>query len=113
MKCSECGKEVENRFNASTSKKLTERKLCFTCNHFFELRDLNGVLIREKDGRLHHYMIGPEDQDDNRLSGFNGRRFKIEFFDGRVVETTNLWHQGDISSHLEKWFEENAKFIPV
>jgi hypothetical protein len=65
--------------------------------------------------RGHHYHIGPETGGVWRKypgrRGFNGRKFTIRFFDGRIVTTTNLWGQGRIpESHRER-LPDNAEFV--
>jgi hypothetical protein len=53
-----------------------------------------------------HYMIGTTE-----LKGFGGKIFKIEFFDGRIVITDNLWNQGTIPESYRMVLQDNAKFI--
>jgi hypothetical protein len=60
-----------------------------------------------------HYLIGdgtdgcPEDG----FLGFGGRRFEIEFFDGRKVTTRDLWHQGVIPPKWRERYPDNARFV--
>lgn len=68
------------------------------------------------DGQF--YRIGPENIDKPFLAppswkahrGHGGRRFVIRFYDGRTVETTNLWAAGDIPDRLRALFCDNAGF---
>ena len=60
-----------------------------------------------------HYVIGPDVAGmDKRNRGFGGRKFRIEFTDGRegdrVVETTNLWCQGSIPLEYQNELPDNA-----
>jgi hypothetical protein len=41
--------------------------------------------------------------------GHSGKLFKIEMLDGRVIETNNLWYNGEIP--VERKVEDNARFI--
>jgi hypothetical protein len=59
-----------------------------------------------------HYAIGPERRGDKQLCGFGGAKFIIQFFDGRRVETMNLWHQGVIPEHFRIRLPDNAEFLP-
>lgn len=61
------------------------------------------------DGK--HYYSLPVDIDIPRFLGFGGRRFKIQMFDGREFETTNLWSQGAIPKTYLPFFPDNAKFV--
>lgn len=107
--CKECFKKEMGDWMEKTAKRLTEKKLCFTCGHWDELMEYKEESVRIEGG---HFMIGEE--DGNRMfRGFGGRKFKIRFFDGREVETTNLWHQGTIP---EIWrgkgrLEDNAEWV--
>ncbi|CAO0836086.1 putative protein OS=Streptomyces microflavus OX=1919 GN=Smic_80960 PE=4 SV=1 [Streptomyces microflavus] len=44
--------------------------------------------------------------------GFGGRRFDIEFFDGRRVTTHDLWSQGTIPPKHRERYQDNARFAP-
>jgi hypothetical protein len=57
------------------------------------------------DGK--HYVIG-----SGGNGGFGGRRFDIEFFDGRRVTTHDLWSQGTIPPKHRKRYPDNARFAP-
>ena len=41
--------------------------------------------------------------------GHGGKIFKIEMFDGRIIETNNLWYNGEIP--VERAVKDNARFI--
>lgn len=43
--------------------------------------------------------------------GFSGRRFDIEFFDGRTVTTRNLWDHGVIPPKWRERYPDNARFV--
>ena len=57
-----------------------------------------------------HYRIG-EASTPRAYSGFGGRKFDIEFNDGRKVTTHNLWHQGTIPPKWRDRLPNNAKFV--
>ena len=54
-----------------------------------------------------HYRIGAANQATG-VKGFAGARWRVRFFDGRVVETDNLWHQGDIPEAFRGVLSDNA-----
>jgi len=107
--CVICGSLISTTYSDDVVSGLKEKNLCFFClfwSEWIEKKDdPNTVRI---DGT--HYHIAP-DAPDAYFKGFGGRRFKIEFNDGRVVETRNLWCQGDISKHYKELLPDNAKFI--
>lgn len=76
------------------------------------LRQLGAAEIDQTIVRVggKHYQIAPEKQSGMR--GFGGAKFLIRFFDGRSVETTNLWSQGTIPEHFRSRLPDNAEFLP-
>ncbi|MFB7823855.1 hypothetical protein [Streptomyces hydrogenans] len=71
-------------------------------NHASTFDDRRRVVV---DGQ--HYVIG-----SGSGGGFGGRRFDIEFFDGRKVTTYDLWSQGTIPPKHRERYPDNARFIP-
>lgn len=55
------------------------------------------------------YTIGPEQTSGPR--GHGGERFRIQYPDGRVVESTNLWSQGPIPERWRGRMPDTAVFI--
>ena len=55
-----------------------------------------------------HYMIAPESW---KSKGFGGAEHRIRFDDGRVVTTTNLWHQGTIPEDMREQLPNNAHWV--
>jgi hypothetical protein len=59
-----------------------------------------------------HFVIGPE---NGTFKGFGGRKCIIQFTDGphkgKLIETTNLWHQGTIPNELKDILVDNAIFL--
>ncbi|OKI19290.1 hypothetical protein [Streptomyces sp. CB03911] len=54
-----------------------------------------------------HYTLGP-----GNSGGYGGRRWEIEFFDGRRQVTHDLWHQGVIPPKWRERYPNNARFVP-
>lgn len=59
-----------------------------------------------------HYYIDNEDAE-GYFRGFGGAEFIIEFNDGAIVKTTNLWCQGNIPDEFKDLFPNNAKFVNI
>ena len=57
----------------------------------------------------HHYIIEDENSSD-QFRGFGGDKFTITFKDGKVVNTTNLWYQGEIPEECRHLYPDNADF---
>ena len=86
--------------------------MCFSCDFWRERYEYDqshpgeGLVI---DGT--HYYI--EDENSNSaFRGFGGAKFIIQYNDGRVVKTTNLWCQGEVPPEWRDKFPDNAKFLP-
>lgn len=58
-----------------------------------------------------HYLIGDENADPRGFRGFGGTRFYIRFNDGRLVQSTNLWCQGEIPKAYRDRLPDNAAFL--
>jgi len=85
---------------------------CFECSFWLGKTDYPDYMKNHQviiDGQ--HYMAYAE--TDSFIKGFGGRRFKIQFFDGRIIETNNLWFQGEIPDQFRSMLPENAVFLPV
>lgn len=102
MKCIICGKTIER--SAYSGADLCSSK-CFYENFWNETIDETAIIV---NGGCYH--------DGGRLpagySGFmghGGKFFRIEMFDGRIIETNNLWYNGKIP--VERAIKDNARFI--
>jgi len=109
-RCKYCGSEIERHYNVMAEGE------CFECWHWrinYEA-DQQGRNFAIIDG--HHYVIEPDKPNCNHQScfcGFGGHRFAIEFLDGRIIETRNLWYQGEISPYWRQFMPDNARFLPT
>jgi hypothetical protein len=109
LDCVECGEKVNpENWCESTASDLRERSECFSCNFWLRYvrRKDEPNVVRATDG--HHYIIGPEDDRPGCCRGHGGRKFVVRFTDGREVETTNLWHQGEIPERFRGRLPVNA-----
>jgi len=108
-KCKECGKKVlEKDLHYMDNDRLIKEKLCFTCDFWMKkvktIKDPNWVRVNNES-----YYIG--DETEKGFRGFDSRKFIIKFNNGKIIETTNLWHQGEIPQHFRKRLFNNAEFI--
>ena len=106
MKCRICGKEFNKIRWLKPYEDICSDK-CYSTNFWNEIAS-------DKDNHIFidgvSYLIAPED-DDSPFRGSAGRNFKIKFDDGKIVETTNLWCQGEIPEEFRDILKDNAKFI--
>lgn len=106
--CKECGK-IENSKHYTTGANLLAHQLCFHCDFwtdYVEQKDRPEMVVIDNA----HYVVGDEKPSIWGVRGFAGRKFVIEFFDGRKVTTTNLWYQGNIPERFLERLPDNAKW---
>lgn len=82
-------------------KLMVDNHLCFSCA-LWELRAQkeNHLVI---DGV--RYSLGP-----GNSGGMGGRKFTIEYFDGKVIETRDLWCQGEVPEYFKDRIPDTARF---
>ena len=106
MNCVICGKEIKE---SKSSKAVLCSDKCFKFffwNMQVEVKDdpriarINGIQYRISD-----------EKGKRAFRGHGGCKFKIKFFDGREVITTNLWCNGEIPETHKELLPDNAEFI--
>lgn len=102
MKCVICGKEIEK---SSYGNAVLCSSKCFSEHFWNECLDDTAIIIH---GVCYHDG-GKKSSDYTGFMGHSGRYFKIEMNDGRIIETNNLWYNGEIP--VERKVEDNARFI--
>lgn len=106
--CPVCKNEEAGKWMRLTQIQILTWGLCSSCQFWARL-------VSTRDNPTHvvadstHYVIGNEAKKGG-FRGFGGRRFVIEFFDGRVITTTNLWCQDNIPQWAREYLPNNAKF---
>lgn len=61
----------------------------------------------------HHYSIHAAPPGTPKAhKGMSGDLRTVRFFDGRTVETDNVWHQGEIPVRFRAQLPDNAEFVP-
>ncbi len=106
--CELCG----NKFTRICVPESYIGNLCFDCSFWTKKIEMS----EEDEARRvivnnQHYRLGSNNSGPFR--GFGGRKFTVLFHDGRIVETSNLFHQGEIPKRFKKYFPDNAVFVPV
>lgn len=103
IKCCICGKEIEK-------SQFLGVVLC--SSECFHKKFWNDI-VNEKD---EHLIINGECYynetiPDGIYKGFGGRGFKIKKFDGTIIQTSNLWHQGTVPEEYKDLLPNNAEWI--
>lgn len=102
MKCVICGKEIEK---SMYSNAVLCSSACFHEHFWDDTLDETAIIIK---GECYHDG-GMKPANYSGFLGFSGRRFRIQMNDGRIIETNNLWYNGEIPK--ERNIEDNAIFI--
>lgn len=105
--CKICKKLAKTNYYGN--KRMVDKKLCFTCNFWDKYCESDKI---KKSIRIDgvHYMLGDK-KKPNKWNGFGGRKFKIKMNNGTIIDTCDLWYQGEIPSHFRDKLTDNAIFI--
>ncbi len=111
--CVECGATDRATYTSETRERMLARSLCFYCLFWLDRIDA-------QSNPAACIINGQSYQDAGRRSdllssslGFGGREFRIEFFDGRVIETNNLFGQGVVPDQFRDRLPDTARFGEV
>ena len=95
-KCPVCGKLTEPMFMGGECSQE-----CFNESFWRETLDDTAIII---GGECYHIV-----QMSSVFKGHGGRKFTIQFNDGKVIKTDNLWHNGVIPKKYN--VQDNAVFL--
>ena len=107
--CPVCGKTGFSRnYGSGIGERMQKTGECFECDFWGQRCKSPQELVIDN----YCYSIGSEPKPGERRSflGMGGRRFDIEFFDGRKVTTHNLWAGGLIPERFRARIPNTAKF---
>lgn len=104
MKCIICGKEIEKSMYMNAV--LCSQK-CFEVNFWNETLDEDAIIVR---GTCYHDG-GRKPSGYGGFLGFGGARYLIQMDNGKLIDTNNLWCNGDVPE--ERNVSDNAKFLTV
>ena len=104
--CVECGTRWHVDLGDGPGEELVRESYCFSCGFWslYEAMKDDPKVVRIEG---HHFLIG---EPSCGMKGSYGRRFVVEFFDGRRVETDCLWSQGRIPPRFRDRMPDNARF---
>ncbi len=100
-----CGQYFATHYHEN--ERMLEKNICFSCNFWDEMCDKKDRIIANhtcyKNG-------GRKSQKDGSL-GFGGAEWKIKMNDGTLVETNNLWHNGEIPKRFWDRMPDNTVIL--
>lgn len=111
MTCKICTNEIDEHdlrgLPAPHRERLLSVGVCDYCDRWIENWQMRDDPKVARIG-YQHYIIGPAHQ---KTKGMGGHRSAIQFDDGRLVLTDNLWHQGRIPIAFAEALPNNARFV--
>lgn len=114
--CKECGLSKEELAPVNLNGRLYKsfvsnaaNNICQGCYYWLRLYESNCINNKHVIINNNCYYLGDEISYEK---GFGGKKFIIGFMDGRLIETTNLWHNGIVPMHFRDRIKDNAKFLP-
>lgn len=101
--CLICNSPFCTHFTEPIKSEMIERNLCFSCNFWTDI-------IAIKDTRIiMNGVVYVKGKEDTVFKGFGGRTWKIQMNDGTIIETNNLWCNGDVPERFKEQLPDNAK----
>ncbi|MDU1634435.1 MAG: hypothetical protein E6834_17900, partial [Bacteroides ovatus] len=62
----------------------------------------------------HYYIVYPfVKRPNNVIKGSEGKEFYIRRFDGTLIKSNNIWHQGEIPEYFRKQLPNTANFLSL
>ncbi len=107
--CASCGKTYRESYGPSAElDRMIADGICFICA-YWENRAEKPLPFAATtiDGCVYH----PGNRTSGELRGCAGRRFDIEYFDGRRVTTFDLWVTGAIPEKYRDRMPDTARFL--
>lgn len=109
--CNVCGRLVKTHYIEPTRTKLINTNTCFRCDFWNDkLARIDNPRVFIIDGKA--YFREDDMDGNNRFVGHGGRQFSIKRLDtGEIIQTKNLWCNGDVPKHFREKMKDNAKFL--
>lgn len=109
--CKDCGAinySISYMQNCEEKQAMDAHGTCFHCAYWrIQIDKKHDTVI---DGRI--YSVGNINKAPNSPNaGMAGRRFDIEYFDGRTVTTHDLWSGSEIPARYIKHIPDTARFL--
>lgn len=111
--CKICNGIVSTHYIEPTRTILKEKNLCFNCNFWQDKLDrlLSGDHRVFVIGGTMYYHSNDDRDPVRTFRGFGGRKFMIQRLDGEILETNNLWCNGEVPKDFKDKIKDNARFI--
>lgn len=91
---------------------MSKRNVCSKCAFWMDKiahPDIGNEVIGS-----HYYIVYPfVKRPNNVIKGSEGKEFYIRRFDGTLIKSNNIWHQGEIPEHFRKQLPDTANFLSL
>ncbi|MDC2372779.1 hypothetical protein [Bacteroides ovatus] len=91
---------------------MSKRNVCSNCAFWMDKiahPDIGNEVIGS-----HYYIVYPfVKRPNNVIKGSEGKEFYIRRFDGTLIKSNNIWHQGEIPEHFRKQLPDTANFLSL
>ncbi len=107
--CAICGSDYRESYSKSAElDRMVREGICFNCA-YWENRAAKPLPFAKTviDGCIYH----PGKRTSGEFRGCAGRRFDIEYFDGKRVTTFDLWVTGGIPARYRDRMPDTARFL--
>lgn len=108
--CKDCGAvnySISFTPNCAEKKVIDAEGVCFTCAYWrVSIAKTHDTVIA---GRI--YSVGDVRRAPGPHNGMAGRRFDIEYFDGRTVTTHDLWAGSEVPERYRQHIPDTAQFL--
>lgn len=106
-RCKNCGEKnySTSYMDCAEKRRMDADGVCFTCAFWLLKADHGGETII--DGGYY----SPGNRTSGPMRGMAGRRFDIEYFDGRIITTHDLWFCGVVPEWCRDRLPDTARFI--
>lgn len=105
--CAMCGEMAspDNTMPGPYQDRMVRDDLCFACALWSIRADEGCPTV------IDGCMYTPGGRTSGPMRGCAGRRFDIEYFDGRQITSFDLWVGGEIPQHFRERIPDTARFL--
>lgn len=91
---------------------MRKHHVCFTCAVWMD--KIQNPSVGQEIINGHYYIVHPfARRPHNIVLGFGGHEFYIRRFDGTLIKSNNVWHQGEIPEHFRRELPDTADFLTL
>lgn len=105
--CKVCGEPIRLSFDTETLMRMCERRMCHGCSFYESIASKT----EDRPTVIKGGIYWPGNGYGRKDCGMGGRRFDIEYFDGRRITTFDLWCSGVVPEAFRDRLPDTARFL--